>query len=41
MTICDTVGFYLAMGGIAWSLTTIVRCCLTLLDRRYGGRWGL
>lgn len=41
MNIGETVGFYMAIGGIAWSITTIIKCCLSLMDRRYGGRWGL
>lgn len=39
MTVAQTVGFYMAIGGIAWSVTTIIRCCVRLLD--HNGRWGL
>lgn len=37
MTFWQTVGFYMAVGGIAWSLTVIFKVLWTGIDKT--GRW--
>lgn len=37
MTLWQTIGFYMAIAGIAVSITTIIFCCMVLLDK--SERW--
>lgn len=40
MSLWQTVGFYMAIGGIAWSITTIAVCLVRLLDEfKNNRRW--